>query len=152
MRATSIALWSLFLSTSVLLAQTAEQVGPESLVRSYLAAKETAMQERAGEAEIQKVISFLTDSVVYDHPRAGAHIVGKSSIAEGMRGFLGATRQASIVVLHLVASPAVVVVEDQVTFEAHEASRWVPTTRTQVTVFEVVNGHISHVVEMWQPH
>jgi hypothetical protein len=57
------------------------------------------------------------------------------------------------VVLHLVASPAVVVVEEEVAFEAQDAGqRWVPSTRGQVTVFEVVNGQIGHVVDIWQPH
>lgn len=150
MRALGIAACGLLLSCSSLLAQ-ANPVDTEGLVRNYLAAQEAAMQAGAGQAEIEKVTSYLTDSVVYDHPRAAAHIVGREAIAEGMRGFLGATREAHIVVLHLVASPAVVVVEAQVSFQAQDAGRWLPRTRGQVSVFEVAQGKISHVVELWQP-
>ena len=124
----------------------------ERLVRDYLAAQEAVMREGAGDAELEKDTAFLADSVVYDHPRAGAHLVGKAVIADGLRAFLGTTRQAHISVLHLVAGPAVVVVEEQVSFEARDSARWTPYTRTQVSVFELARGRITHVVEFWQPH
>lgn len=84
--------------------------------------------------------------------RGGHHRQPALASPNGMRSFLGAARRAHIAVLHLVASAAVVVVEEQVTFKALNAGRWVPSTRTQVSVFEIVDGRIGHVVELWQPH
>jgi hypothetical protein len=49
---------------------------PEAIVRRYLAAQEATMQRSSGEAELQRVASLFSDSVVYEHPRAGARVNG----------------------------------------------------------------------------
>ena len=37
-------------------------------------------------------------------------------------------------------------------FEARRDSGWSRATRTQVTVYEVRDGHIGRMIEYWQPH
>jgi SnoaL-like domain len=142
---------SLFASSGPLAAQ-ARRTDSETLVRAFLTAQEAMMQDGAGEAQLRAVTAFLSDSVVYDHPRAGAHLLGKGIITDGFQGFLGSTRLARITVLSLVASPAVVVVEANVSFEVRDTAGWAPYARTQISVFEVARGRITHVVELWQPH
>lgn len=68
-----------------------------------------------------------------------------------MRSFLGTARDASFRVIRQIAGPGVVVAEEQMSFEARRDRGWSRTARTQVTVYEVRDGHITRMIEYWQP-
>jgi hypothetical protein len=124
---------------------------PERLVRSFLQAQQAVMQANAGEAEVQHLLTFLTDSFVYEHPRAGARIAGRAPFGDGIRSFLHSTRQAQIMVTSTLVQGGLVVVDQRVTFEVQREGQWRPDGRTQVTVFDVEGDHISRIVDFWQP-
>src|SRR5262245_35189764 len=76
---------------------TAQAPAPiTTLVDQYRQARLRTMEAGATDADITAVTAFLADSVVYEHPAAGARRVGRATLTEGMRSFLGRTRDPSI--------------------------------------------------------
>jgi hypothetical protein len=73
--------------------------------------------------------------VVYEHPAAGARRVGRATLTEGMRSFLGRTGTPAFASSARSTAAGFVVAEEQVSFEAQrEGGGWERSTRTQVAV------------------
>ncbi len=147
-----LALGLSLLGPTITLANAQEPTPGTDVVDQYRRARTRTMETGATEADVILAAALLADSVLYEHPAAGARLVGRATLAEGMRDFLGSTRDASIRVVRQITAPGVVVAEEQVSFEARHDSGWSRTARTQVTVYEVRDGHISRMIEYWQPH
>jgi len=147
-----VALGLSLLGPPITLANAQEPTPATVIVDQYRRARARTMEAGATEADVTVASALLADSVLYEHPAAGARLVGRATLAEGMRAFLGSTRDAGIRVVRQITAPGVVVAEEQVSFEARRDSGWSRTTRTQVTVYEVRDGHISRMIEYWQPH
>jgi len=122
-----------------------------SVVRAYRAAREATMQERATRADVAAAAALLSDSVVYEHAAAGARLVGRDVLAEGMRGFLGRTRNARIAVRREIVTPLAVAAEEEVRFETQRDGRWERQSRRQLSVYEVRGGRITRLIEYWHP-
>ncbi|HET7240588.1 MAG TPA: hypothetical protein VFI77_05485, partial [Gemmatimonadales bacterium] len=67
-----------------------------AVVEQYRQARTRTMEAGATDADIAAVTALLANSVVYEHPAAGARRVGRATLTEGMRSFLGRTRNPSI--------------------------------------------------------
>ena len=135
-------------------AAAAAQAPPSitAVVERYRLARARTMEAGATDADVTAATALLADSVVYEHPAAGARRVGRATLTEGMRSFLGRTRNPSIRVVRQITGRGVVVAEEQVSFEAsREGGGWERSTRTQVAVYEVRDGHITRIIEYWQP-
>ena len=123
-----------------------------TVVEQYRSARIRTMEAGATDADVAAATAFLADSVVYEHPAAGARRVGRATLTEGMRSFLGRTRGPGIRVVRQITGRGVVVAEEQVSFEAQRGGGgWQRSTRTQVAVYEVRDGHITRIIEYWQP-
>ncbi len=131
--------------------QAQDAASAESVVRAYRAARRATMQERGTPADVAAAVAFLSDSVVYEHAAAGARLVGREVLAEGMRGFLGRTRNARIKVRREIATPFAVAAEEEVTFEMQRDGRWERQSRRQLSVYEVRDGRITRLIEYWLP-
>ncbi|HVL18391.1 MAG TPA: nuclear transport factor 2 family protein [Gemmatimonadales bacterium] len=140
------------LGPPITLANAQEPTPATVVVDQYRRARARTMEAGATEADVTAASALLADSVLHEHPAAGARLVGRATLGEGMRDFLGSTRDASIRVVRQITAPGVVVAEEQVSFEARRDSGWSRTSRNQVTVYEVRDGHISRMIEYWQPH
>ena len=140
------------LGPPITLANAQEPTPATVVVDQYRRARARTMEAGATEADVTAASALLADSVLYEHPAAGARPGGRATLAQGMRDFLGRTRDASIRVVRQITAPGVVVAEEQVSFEARRDSGWSRTSRNQVTVYEVRDGHISRIIEYWQPH
>src|SRR6476659_496251 len=122
------------------------------VVAQYRRARLRTMEAGATDADVAAATAFLADSVVYEHPAAGARRVGRATLTEGMRSVLGRTRDPGIRVVRQIDGRGVVVAEEQVSFEAQrEGGGWERSTRTQVAVYEVRDGHSTRIIEYWQP-
>ena len=123
------------------LAEVAEQA---------LKARTAAMQENATAADVDRFLSFATEGVVYEDPVVKMKIEGKDTIRKGMTAFLGATRNARVVVTRRIAVDGVVVLQQDVSFEEkQDTGRWTPRHRDQVTVFEFEAGKIRRIADYW---
>jgi hypothetical protein len=115
----------------------------------YLAAERNRQVEGATPTAVDAALAFLTDTVVFEHPRAGARIEGKETLRRGMLGFLGATRNPHDEILAKVVGPSVVALELRQSFETPGSAGWQSHTRRGVKVLEFDGLKIRRVIEFW---
>jgi len=128
---------------------TAAEIDLKGVVDKYLAARQATMLQTSALADLDALLAFYTDDVVYEHPRVKMKIEGRATMREGMARFLGLTRDARIVPLNQIANLNVVVAEYRVTFKAQDGDSWKEVTRRQVTLFEFEGEKIKRVVDYW---
>jgi len=119
------------------------------IVNKFLAARQATMLEKSALTDIDALLAFYAEDVVYEHPRVKMKIEGKATMREGMGKFLGLTRDARIVTLNQISNLNVVVAEYQVTFKAQDGNAWKEVTRKQVSLFEFEGEKIKRVVDYW---
>ncbi len=115
----------------------------------YLAAERERQAEGATPRTVDAALAFLTDTVVYEHPRAGARITGKATLREGMLAFLGAVRNPRDEVVSKLAGPGVVVLQMRQSFQARRGKGWEAQTRTVVKVLEFDGEKIRRIIDYW---
>lgn len=109
------------------------------------------MQEGATAADVEAVLRLLADSVVYEHPQAGARLVGRATIGAGIQRFLGATRNARLEVLREIVTGAALAAEERVTFEVPRNGGWTVASRTQLAVYYVQGDRVLREIQYWAP-
>ena len=119
------------------------------IVNKYLAARQATMLQTSTLADIDTLLSFYTEDVVYEHPRVKMRVEGRARMREGMSRFLGVTRETKIVTVNQISNVNVVVAEYQVTFKAQDGDAWKEVSRKQVTLFEFEGDKIKRVVDYW---
>ncbi|HLN97420.1 MAG TPA: nuclear transport factor 2 family protein [Pyrinomonadaceae bacterium] len=119
------------------------------IVKRYLEARRATMLEKSTTADVDALLAFYTENVIYEHPRVKARIEGKAKMREGMSSFLGVTKNTKIATLSFISGVNVVVAEYRVTFKAQEGSTWKAFSRTQVTLFEFEGNKIKRVGDYW---
>jgi hypothetical protein len=124
---------------------------PREIAEQYRRARVGTMQANADEVSVNDAVRWLADSVVYEHPAVGVRMVGRTTVAEGIQSFLGATRSAAIELLSELTAPGVVAAEERVSFEVKREGGWTRETRLQLTVYEVREGRITRMIEYWRP-
>ena len=122
----------------------------ERIAAQALAVRQKMMQVDAAPADVDAFLAFFTDDLVYEDPVVKMKIEGKDTIRKGMTGFLGATRNARIVVTGRLSAANVVVLEQTVSFDSREEGQpWKPQSRQQVTVFEFEGTKIRRIADYW---
>jgi branched-subunit amino acid aminotransferase/4-amino-4-deoxychorismate lyase len=120
----------------------------EELVRQYVGARSQTMQETASSSDIERVLWFCSERFVYEHPSAGARIVGKEKARAGMSGYLGETKNATYTLQILASNSHVVVAQvDQLFLMKQENGIWTPGKRSNITVFEVERGKMARILD-----
>lgn len=122
----------------------------ERVADDALAARQRMMQQDASAADVDSFLASCTDNLIYEDPVVHMRIEGKKQIREGMLGFLGLSRNASLVVTKRIAAANVVVFELTVSFEAKQDDGWKPISRRQVTIFEFESAKIRRLADYWQ--
>lgn len=134
---------------STLSAAGASGVDLSAVARRYLSAERERQVEGATQSTVEAALAFLTETVVYEHPRAGARIEGKTALREGMRAFLGSVRSPRDEVLSTLAGPGVVVAELRQSFEVRRNAGWESQTRRVVKVLEFDGEMIKRIIDYW---
>ena len=89
-------------------------VSNPDLIKEYLKSKEKTMQQNATAEDVEKLISFYSDSLYYEHVlSAGKKFVfhGKDDLRSGYIAHLGETKNAKITLLNLIERQNIVIVE-----------------------------------------
>jgi hypothetical protein len=155
MSASRILFWATAAIAYYTLAVTAAPVvaahGPDlrAQARQYLSAERARQTEHATSSDIEHALAFLTDSVVYEHPRAGATVHGKDQLRRGMMGFLGSTRAPQDSIIGMMSSEDLVVVELLQSFETRVGSEWQPQSRHSIKVLEFEGDRIRRIIDYW---
>ena len=107
-----------------------------------LALRITALEARrqlasATPATIDSLLAMYTDSVVYEHPNAGAVIRGKSVMRRNMSQFIGSVRAVNAEAPRVTIGARVAIVETTATMEIDDRGKWIPVTRHGIRIIEL---------------
>jgi SnoaL-like domain len=142
---------SIAAALSFLAISFAVEAGPTELERiaeQAVAARQKAMQEKATAADVDAFLAFATEGLVYEDPVVNVRMEGRGSIRDAMVHFLGAGRNASVVVTKRIAAANVVVLEQTVSLESKGPhGGWTPQSRHQVTLFEFEGTKIRRLAD-----
>ena len=120
---------------------------PSALVDRFLALDRARQMPEATAADVDRLLALLSDSVVYEHPRAGARLQGKSVLRQGMLGYLGTVRNATDSIVQRTMAPGVTVLVTQTRGEMSKDGKWEPFARRSLRVFEMDGDRIRRIIE-----
>ncbi|MBI3451150.1 MAG: nuclear transport factor 2 family protein [Acidobacteria bacterium] len=113
----------------------------------YLSSERARQVEGVTAKEVEASLAFLTDTAVYEHPKAGARIEGKESIRRGMLGHAGSIRNPHDEVLSAVVGSGVVVLELHQSFEFQDETGWKDRAFDTAKVFEFDGDKIRRIID-----
>jgi len=87
-------------------------------------------------ATVDSLLSFYSDSVIYEHPSVGAVVRGKAALRAGMISYLGSMPSAVVETPRVVVGPRVVVLETTPRADPRDPTRPIPPTRKALRVLE----------------
>lgn len=116
---------------------------------TYLARLLDVWEQDASVAEVEALVSLLSEDATYEHPRAGARIDGRRAIENGMAAFLGSSRGPEATEVEIMSGPGVVVLGFDLRMEVHRGADWSVVERRQVIVLEISDGRIVRVTDHW---
>ena len=105
------------------------------------------MGQNAGKDEVEKVLAFCTDNVVYEHAEFHAKVEGKENMRSGMSSHFGETRNPKFTIQNKIAGHNMVVIESTQAFEVQKDGKWEPESRKRVTLFEFDQNKIARIVD-----
>ena len=117
------------------------------LTDAYVERWRATLREDSDVADLDRLLELYDDDIVYEHPRVGARITGRTVLREGMSRFLGQTRRPTVEVRQRIVGRGIVVLELRVTFEVVESGE--TAERDQVTLLEFGDGKITRIVDYW---
>jgi ketosteroid isomerase-like protein len=118
-----------------------------AVVDRFVALDRARQAPGATATDIDHVLALLSDSVVYEHPRAGARLQGKSTLRRGMLDYLGSVRNGRDSVVQRTVAPGVVVLVTQSRGEMEDKGKWGPFARRTLRVFEFDGARIRRIIE-----
>lgn len=110
----------------------------------YVALQERVMQADADSADVDRMLSVVTDDFVYLHPVVNARVEGRTAVRAGIASHLGETRDAVIDVSHAHAQGSTVTLQTRTRFTTSNGQK-VDRTGTMVLLFR--DGRISWRVD-----
>ena len=131
----------LVLTMLVARASSAQTAGPSPERMRLVALRVSELESRrqlasATPATIDSLLSLYSDSVVYEHPNAGAIIRGKAVMRTAMAEYIGSIRAVNADPPGVTVGQGVAIVETNVRMEVKDDTRWVPVTRHGLRVIE----------------
>jgi hypothetical protein len=111
-KATTLAFAAIICATALPARLGGQSAAPDlvAIVDRFMALERARQAPGATAADVDRLLALMIDSIVYEHPRAGARLRGKQVLREGMLRFLGTARDARDSVVQRVSAPGVVVV------------------------------------------
>jgi ketosteroid isomerase-like protein len=137
----------LVFSTVIALPCHGQSADAAFLVDRYLTLDRARQAQGATAADVDRVLALLTDSVVYEHPRAGARLQGKATLRDGMLRFIGSMRSARDSIIERTSAPGVEVIVTETHAEALRDGNWTPFSRRALRVFEIDGQSIRRILE-----
>ena len=126
---------------------SAQGANQSAVVDQFLSLERSRQAPGATEADVDRLLALLTDSVVYEHPRARARLQGKDVLRRGMLSFLGSVRNASDSVVSRTLAPGVVVLVVDTHGERSRDGQWTRFSRRSLRVFEFADDRIQRIIE-----
>jgi len=111
----------------------------DALQRTALRVVELETRRQLAEATpatIDSLLALYSDSIVYEHPGAGAVVRGKDALRRGMVQYIGSVRSVLAEPPRLTVARDVVVVETTARMEIRDDAKRTPVTRHGLRVIE----------------
>ncbi len=122
-------------------------------VPDYLDALASTTHGQSTERDVDLVLDYYTNEIVYEHPRFGIRLEGKEAQRRGMVTFLesyaGAASDSTIEILDFMKGDNVVAVRMAVSFLQDRNGVVEKVSRDQLRVFEFSSGRISRIIDYW---
>ena len=119
----------------------------------YLDALASATHGQSTESDIDAVLDYYSEDIVYEHPRFGVRLVGKQAQRQGMVAFLssyaGGPSDSSVEILDVMKGDGVVTMRLAVSFLQESEGAVEKVSRDQLRVFELSSGKISRIIDYW---
>jgi len=124
-------------------------VSNPDIIKEYLKSKEKIMQQNAIAEDVEKLMSFYSDSLYYEHILSAEKkfvFHGKDDLRSGYISHLSETKNAKITLLNLIERQNIVVVEYSLTREIISSHK---TEESRiVSIFEFDDsGKIKHLID-----
>ena len=143
----SLIVAAVLISVGVAYPCAAQSSNPAIIVDRFLALDRARQAPGASADDVDRVLALLSDSVVYEHPRARARLQGKATLRQGMLGFLGTVRNARDSVIERTSAPGVEVIVTETRAESLRDGKWTPFSRRALRVFELDGQLIRRIIE-----
>jgi SnoaL-like protein len=99
-------------------------------------------------ATIDSLLALYSDSVVYEHPTAGAVIRGKGALRQGMLRFIGTVRALEAEPPAVTVGQGVAVIETRARMEILDGGKWIPVVRHGIRVIELdAMGRVRRLID-----
>ena len=118
-----------------------------AIVDRFMALERARQAPGATDADVDRLLALMADSVVYEHPRARVRLQGKAVLRQGMLSYLGSVRNARDSVFERTMAPGVVVIVSETQGEMMRDGAWVPLRRRGLRVFEFEGDRVQRVIE-----
>ena len=119
------------------------------IIKEYLKSKENIMQQNATTEDVEKLMSFYSDNLYYEHvlsPEKKFVFHGKDDLRSGYTSHLGETANAKITLLNLIERQNIVIAEYSLTREIISSHKTEETKIVSVFEFDD-NRKIKHMTD-----
>jgi hypothetical protein len=149
LKATTLALAALLYAATFATRLGAQSADPDlgAIVDRFMALERARQAPGATAADVDRLLALMTDSIVYEHPRANARLQGKPMLRQGMLRFLGTVRDARDSVVQRTSAPGVVVIVSETQAEMLRDGAWAPLRRRGLRVFEFDGARVRRIIE-----
>ena len=137
------------LLAAIALAQpcSAQLADGATVVNRFLTLDRARQAPGASTADVDHLLALLSDSVVYEHPRARARLQGKAILRDGMLRFIGSVRSVRDSIIERTSAPGVEVIVTETHAEALRDGKCTPFSRRALRVFELDGQLIRRIIE-----
>ena len=122
-------------------------------VPDYLDALAAATHGKSTEDDVDAVLDYYAENIVYEHPRFGVRLEGKEAQRLGMVTFLdsyaGGPSDSTIEIIDFMKGDHVVAVRIAVSFLQDREGAVERASRNQLRVLEISSGKISRIIDYW---
>ena len=119
----------------------------------YLDALASTTHGKSTERDVDAVLDYYSENIVYEHPRFGIRLEGKEAQRQGMVAFLesyaGGPSDSSVEILDFMKGDGVVTMRLVVSFLLEREGVVEAVSRDQLRVFEFSSGKISRIIDYW---
>ena len=119
------------------------------IIKEYLKSKENIMQQNATTEDVEKLMSFYSDNLYYEHvlsPEKKFAFHGMDDLRSGYTSHLGETANAKITLLNLIERQNIVIAEYSLTREIISSHKTEETKIVSVFEFDD-NRKIKHMTD-----
>lgn len=130
-----------------------ETQNTDALFNAYLAALSATSHGEATGDDVERVLEFYAEDIVYEHPRVGIRLEGIDAQRQGLTAFLaayaGSAADSRIEIIDFVEGPDVVMLRLNVQFLLRREDAVEKISRDQWRFIETKDGKIVRIIDYW---